>query len=495
MVIIVLPFLSILLIGTLTTSPYKDTYYGGLSDKYERLNKINDKKIIFVGNSSVTFGLRSDLIEKELPEYKVVNFGLYGSVGTKAMIDLSKSNINKDDIVILMPEISKQSLSMYFNPDVMLECLDNNWNMYNSLQKNDKKSVAYHYFSFFINKMEYLSGAKRIVLDNVYARENMNEYGDIAYYKRDENHNIIRDDDGIPISLRTYNIMPKMYDESSMVLYDSSIIEKDFINYVNEYASWLRKKGANIYFAFSPSDEPSIISTKAEITDFYWYMRNTLNMPFLGNPFDHIFAPEYFYDSNFHLNDSGAVYNTINIINELKQVLKNDTKTNIPIPNPPEIPHDEDSDVDSPTASYFTYEDYLDYKGDKLGLQIVGVKEEHINDSEIELPRYYGGYSIMVIAPDAFKEMPNLKTVHLNKNLKIISSRAFEGCKVLEKIIVPESMSPSDCFVPFDIEVEKTNSMLYGCNEGVKILIPKDKYGSYDLDYYWSRYSTHFLTY
>ena len=55
--------------------------------------KTNNKKIVFIGDSAMPFGLRSDLIEEEIPDYKVVNFGLYGSIGTKFMVDLSKSNV------------------------------------------------------------------------------------------------------------------------------------------------------------------------------------------------------------------------------------------------------------------------------------------------------------------------------------------------------------------------------------------------------------------
>ena len=44
---------------------YRNTYYGELENKTERLDSINDKKIVFIGGSSLSFGIKS----KELEEY------------------------------------------------------------------------------------------------------------------------------------------------------------------------------------------------------------------------------------------------------------------------------------------------------------------------------------------------------------------------------------------------------------------------------------------
>ena len=101
---------------------YTQTYVGALEGMFDRLNSIDEPKVIVVGGSNVAFGLRSDLMEQELG-MPCVNFGLYGTIGTKAMLDLSKSNINKGDIVILATETTRQAMSMYFNPDAMLRAL------------------------------------------------------------------------------------------------------------------------------------------------------------------------------------------------------------------------------------------------------------------------------------------------------------------------------------------------------------------------------------
>lgn len=102
-----------------TSAVFSGTYYGELYDMYQRIQDSSRKKIVIIGNSSVPFGVDSELMEKELgydqADYKVCNFGLYGAIGTKVMLDLSEEYINKDDIVIFSPELDSQSLSLYFS--------------------------------------------------------------------------------------------------------------------------------------------------------------------------------------------------------------------------------------------------------------------------------------------------------------------------------------------------------------------------------------------
>ena len=63
-------FLSIILIIAIffiicanADSKYTYTYYGALKDKTERLDKIEGKKIVFIGGSSLSFGIKSKEME------------------------------------------------------------------------------------------------------------------------------------------------------------------------------------------------------------------------------------------------------------------------------------------------------------------------------------------------------------------------------------------------------------------------------------------------
>lgn len=124
LILLSFPFVSIFIVTEKAPNQYNNTYLAEFNDKYNLLNNTKEKKIIFVGGSSLPFGLRSDLIEEQIPNYKVVNFGLYATLGTKFMMDMSKSNIDEGDIVILSPELNAQTYSLYFNPTAVLQACD-----------------------------------------------------------------------------------------------------------------------------------------------------------------------------------------------------------------------------------------------------------------------------------------------------------------------------------------------------------------------------------
>ena len=113
---------TLIIVGFATPSQFNETYFAELGDMYDRLCGIKGKKRVIIGTSSVAFGVDSALIEDQLAlageEYSVVNFGLYGALGTKIMLDLSENRINEGDIVILAPEPYSLTMTNYFSADL-----------------------------------------------------------------------------------------------------------------------------------------------------------------------------------------------------------------------------------------------------------------------------------------------------------------------------------------------------------------------------------------
>ena len=106
LIFLLFPFVILVSFDLSIKNQYGEIYHAELSNMYDRLKKIDSKKIVIIGNSNVAFSVDSKLFEELINDsidYSVVNFGLYGSIGTKAMLDLAQKYINKDDIVILIP--------------------------------------------------------------------------------------------------------------------------------------------------------------------------------------------------------------------------------------------------------------------------------------------------------------------------------------------------------------------------------------------------------
>ena len=138
---VLIPFGAILGVAAFAKPVYGQTFLGELAPKYERLNAIDEPKVIVVGGSSVAFGLDSALLEQHVG-MPVVNFGLYATLGTKIMIDLSKANINEGDIVVLAPEMDAQTLSLYFNAEAALQGMESDWNMLRYIKKEDYSDLV-----------------------------------------------------------------------------------------------------------------------------------------------------------------------------------------------------------------------------------------------------------------------------------------------------------------------------------------------------------------
>ena len=145
----ILPFSLFIIYTESLPDQYKETYLAAFENKYERLYTTEGKKIVFIGGSSLPFGLRSDLIEEEMGgDYSVINFGLYATLGTKFMMDTAKHAISEGDVIILSPELNTQTYSLYFNPEATLQATDGFSSMLSDVALNNKLSLFYNYYKY-----------------------------------------------------------------------------------------------------------------------------------------------------------------------------------------------------------------------------------------------------------------------------------------------------------------------------------------------------------
>ena len=127
-------------------SVYENTFLGEMKYKIKRLKELDGKRIILIGGSSVPFGVRSDLVMENLPDYQVVDFGMYASLGTDVMLDFAKARINEGDIVIYMPEQHEQTLSLYYNGHSIWQALDGDYQSYWLLPKEKSTTGRIDYY-------------------------------------------------------------------------------------------------------------------------------------------------------------------------------------------------------------------------------------------------------------------------------------------------------------------------------------------------------------
>ena len=448
--------LPVFLIAAILCFPtqFDETYLGELPYKTERLHETGDGRIIIVGGSSVAFGIRSDLIEQEFNR-EVVNFGLYAPLGSRTMLEACFPEIREGDIIIFSPEQNSETLSFYFDPVTVWEAMDGHFSMLGIFGENELKSLIGAFPEFAFAKLRYTVNGKPQP-DGIYRRDSFNEYGDIA------------------ASGREYNIMPKQYDPAMLIDF-TEFPEDDFLEYLNEYADRVRGKGAEFYYRFCPMDELAVV--EGEKLDAYVSdLRGRVSFSVIGNPHECIMDSGWFYDTNFHLNESGAVVNTYYLVRNLKAEWKDSSKTEINLPEMPGIPEEEKTDrsdnwqdqEEKKDAEYFIYEEQED------SLYITGVNEVGRTKTALSIPQIYEGKKVTEVLPGSFADCTQLEEVTVNGGVALHDG-CFAGCRTLKHIILNAE--------PQEIMVGK------GVLDGTDALFYTRDRDAYALDYSWGVYS------
>lgn len=329
--------------GFCMPSVFDESYYGELYEMYSRLKKTKEKKMVILGSSSVAFGLDTELLEQELHHvglnYTVCSFGLYGALGTKIMLDLSKDYINKEDIVIFAPEYIEQELSLYFSCEHTWKAMDGHFEMLSKLDKDNRKTMIGNYPKFVSEKQKYLKDGIKAKTNDIYNKSSFNDKCNLVYERK-------------------FNEMDGGFDQNSLIKLDESIFDQNFISYVNDYANHVRKQKAEIYYAFSPMNAIAFdrFYTNEEIYNFYNFIQDSFNFRVIGNINDYIMEHEWFYDSNVHLNSSGAIVRTSQLLDDIKTELDIRLPSNIVMPEKPiDTSHKEVGEGDNSQVDNFEY--------------------------------------------------------------------------------------------------------------------------------------------
>ncbi len=335
---LLMPILFVSICAAVLPAKYDATYMGELKYKYKRLTSVRGPKIVLIGGSSVAFGTDSALIEKEFPQYDVVNFGMYAALGSRMILDLGETGIGKGDIVIFMPEINEQTLSDFTDGTYALQGLDGAWELLGRIRPDLYPSLFGAMPAFAMEKLHYQLDGTLPEPGILYRRSSFNEYGDIM------SEEVSR------------NIMPEEYDPDFPVLMTDDLPTEEFAAYLNSYARKLSKKGASFYYHLCPVNELSVTGgtyidssesvdskdggkvlslAERSAMDFYSHLDNVLDFPLLGDPRDTVMEAGWFYDTNFHLNRAGKTAFTRQLVRDLKAAMGDTSPTEIAVPAMP----------------------------------------------------------------------------------------------------------------------------------------------------------------
>lgn len=390
---------------------FGDTFMGELKSKYERLKETSGKRIVLVGGSGVAFDCDSALMDDFFPSYEIVNFGMYAGLGTKVVMDLSENYIHEGDIVILSPEQSEQTFSDYFNGEYMWQAADGAFGMLRDLKSENFEAMLGNFPRFALEKLNYVMKGQKPQTDSIYQKKSFNTYGDIE------------------LDTCRENILPNGYDVNQKVRFTEDVVQPEFMDYMNDWAKRLEKKGAVVWYRYCPVNKLSV-EDMDDLAAYDVFLRQKLDFPVIGNPKNSLMEAEWFFDTNFHLNQPGKEVNTVQLIRDMKAMLGDDRAVTVELP---EKPHRTWGEVSAETRIW-TAKDSETYQGEE--------------------------------------------TIVIPENVTQIEDYAFSNCAGLKQIVL-EQKDPSKCIVG--------QHLLDGT--GAEILVPQMSVDSYKRNYFWSVYA------
>lgn len=390
---------------------FGDTFMGELKSKYERLKETSGKRIVLVGGSGVAFDCDSALMDDFFPSYEIVNFGMYAGLGTKAVMDLSENYIHEGDIVILSPEQSEQTFSDYFNGEYMWQAADGAFGMLRDLKSENFEAMLGNFPRFALEKLNYVMKGQKPQTDSIYQKKAFNTYGDIE------------------LDTCRENILPNGYDVNQKVRFTEDVVQPEFMDYMNDWAKRLEKKGAVVWYRYCPVNKLSV-EDMDDLAAYDVFLRQKLDFPVIGNPENSLMEAEWLFDTNFHLNQPGKEVNTVQLIRDMKAMLGDDRAVTVELP---EKPHRTWGEVSAETRIW-TAKDSETYQGEE--------------------------------------------TIVIPENVTQIEDYAFSNCAGLKQIVL-EQKDPSKCIVG--------QHLLDGT--GAEILVPQMSVDSYKRNYFWSVYA------
>lgn len=390
---------------------FGDTFMGELKSKYERLKETSGKRIVLVGGSGVAFDCDSALMDDFFPSYEIVNFGMYAGLGTKAVMDLFENYIHEGDIVILSPEQSEQTFSDYFNGEYIWQAADGAFGMLRDLKSENFEAMLGNFPRFALEKLNYVMKGQKPQTDSIYQKKSFNTYGDIE------------------LDTCRENILPNGYDVNQKVRFTEDVVQPEFMDYMNDWAKRLEKKGAVVWYRYCPVNKLSV-EDMDDLAAYDVFLRQKLDFPVIGNPENSLMEAEWFFDTNFHLNQPGKEVNTVQLIRDMKAMLRDDRAVTVELP---EKPHRTWGEVSAETRIW-TAKDSETYQGEE--------------------------------------------TIVIPENVTQIEDYAFSNCAGLKQIVL-EQKDPSKCIVG--------QHLLDGT--GAEILVPQMSVDSYKRNYFWSVYA------
>lgn len=276
---------------------YEGHYTAALIDKVDRLRSIDVPKIVLLGNSNLSFGIDSVMIEEKIG-MPVVNMGLHGGLGNRFHEEMARYNVTEGDIYILCHS-SFADDGAIADTTLAWTTIEDHFLLWKLLRPSDIYPMLKAYPTYLKRCLDlYVEGTGNVDTGEIYARSAFNRYGDIAV----EREGSVYTFEGL--------VEPPMISETTM-------------ERINELGRWLEKRNAILLVAAYPIGLGELTVDKNVFIRFQERLEEQLECPVISQYTDYMYEYSLFYNTHLHLNNEGVTLRTEQLIKDIKKWRKN----------------------------------------------------------------------------------------------------------------------------------------------------------------------------
>lgn len=275
----------------LLPDPFERAYQRAIVNQYDYYKSIEGNKIVFVGNSSLSFGFDLDTME-ELTGEQCAILGNHAGYGMSFVMEMSKSNLKPGDIVVL--ELVGNTIDSC-GEDLLLTGIGHHYDMYRFFIPEVRGKIVSYYPS-------YLNEIVMYDLNSGYSAS-----GSYSMDSYDDRGNMIYDRPECEIPDPYTEEVAEIYKHAS---FSGADYDSEYAKYVNDYIKYCNDMGVEVYITIPCYYDKAVISTEEDMKAFDNTLQKTFNAPVISKQEDYIFEREYIYNAIAHCNTEGAKHRT-----------------------------------------------------------------------------------------------------------------------------------------------------------------------------------------
>jgi len=263
--------------------PIEISFYSASLDKHRLLATRESPRLIFIGGSSLTYGIDSGRIGERLG-YHPVNMGLHVGIGLELMLEEVEPAVRPGDIVVVTPEYLVFDQFYWSRASELTRLLECNPSIWRVLSWNERKELLDRGFVQHLGRVLRFALTRNEIItdrhDDIFRRTSFNENGDFVAHH------------GLP-SRGAWGQYFHFSDPASAAA---------AVAHLNRFHQHCAARGVRVFFSHAPYEKKHFEQSREAIQRLERLLHESLNIPMLDRPEDLVFPGTDFFDSAYHLN-------------------------------------------------------------------------------------------------------------------------------------------------------------------------------------------------